>query len=239
MTALRRLACLLVLSPLLFLSPLVVNAQATSAVLTFHFDRPTLPVPTYTINVHPDGTGTYTAMYAVARPESGSRYGAGASVALPAPAAEVTRPVTLPPTLIAHLFEHARAASFFRLTCEANAHNIANTGAKTLTYKGPDGAGECTYNYTENKHVEALATSFQALSYTLDEGRTLDLLQRYDRLGLDQAMKGLLDALHDGRAQEPSVIAPVLKSLVDDSQVMDRVRKRAQTLLDQIPFHNK
>jgi hypothetical protein len=69
----------------------------------------------------------------------------------------------------------------------------------------------------------------------LDEGRQLDHLHRYDRLGLDAAIKFLGQEVTDGRALEVGVIADSLRSIAADSEVMDRVRTRANTLLAMVP----
>ena len=112
--------------------------------------------------------------------------------------------------------------------------NIADTGTKTLTYTGADATGSCTYNYTENKDVQALTDIFQALAETMDIGRQLDHLHRYDRLGLDEAMTSLAQEVASGRALEVGTIAPSLNSIAADGQVMERVRTKAKTLLAQV-----
>ncbi len=124
-----------------------------------------------------------------------------------------------------------RGTDHFRGGCESRQKNIANTGAKTITYTGPDGSANCTFNYSENKAVVALTDMFQEIAETLDEGRSIDLKHRYDRLGLDRELANLAEAVSAGRAIEVATIAPVLHSLCDDSQVMERVRKRAAGLL--------
>lgn len=222
----------------LFALPLALaSAQApppADAVLTFHFVRAGMPVPEYTITLHQTGAGSYRAVYAPpveATSRYGSGYGSGASVsAAPAPA-EVSRDLTISPQTTARLFEHLHNTARLVGGCESHQKNIANTGAKTIAYTGPDGSGECTYNYTENKDVAAIGETFEGIAVTLDEGRSIDLKHRYDRLGLDRELTLLQDAIKDGRAVEIATIAPVLQSLLDDTQVMDRVRKRAAALL--------
>ena len=48
--------------------------------------------------------------------------------------------------------------------------------------------GSCVYNYSDNKNVALLTDTFLGIAFTLDEGRKLDFLHRYDRLGLDAEM---------------------------------------------------
>jgi hypothetical protein len=69
----------------------------------------------------------------------------------------------------------------------------------------------------------------------MDEGRELDFLRRYDRLGLDDAMTFLAQEVSAGRALEVGTIAVSLRSVADDADVMQRVRARARTLLALVP----
>jgi hypothetical protein len=196
--------------------------------LTFHFERAALPVPEYTFTLHKDGSGTYTASYAAQVPSS--KYAPTYPGVAAAPVTPTTRPITLSPKTTALLFDRARSADNFR-TCESRLKNIADSGAKTITYTTAEGSAHCTYNFTENKAVAGITETFQGIAETLDEGREIDLKHRYDRLGLDRDLAILVDNVKEGRALEVATIAPVLQSLCDDMQVMDRVRKRAAGLL--------
>lgn len=214
---------------LLALLLLLAAQPAPDASVTFGFDRPGLPVPAFTLTLHRDGTGTYAATVAPP-PTQSSRY----SPYPPPPAApptQLTRPITLTPQTTATIFEQVQSTHRFHGGCEAKAKNIANTGAKTLTYSGPDGNASCVYNYTEIRAVASLADTFLAIAFTLDEGRKLEHLHRYDRLGLDGEMRILGDAVHEGRALELGNIATELTSIAGDAQVLERVRSAAATLL--------
>ena len=79
----------------------------------------------------------------------------------------------------------------------------------------------------------ALTEMFQAISLTLDMGRKLDFDHRFDRLGLDATMASLTDMVDAGRAMELGTIASTLKSIARDSDVLERVRLRAERLLKQ------
>jgi hypothetical protein len=93
----------------------------------------------------------------------------------------------------------------------------------------------CTYNYTENKDVQALTNIFEGIAETMDEGRTLEHLHRYDRLGLDAAMSFLTQEVSAGRALELGTIAPALRSIAQDADLMQRVRMQARALLSLVP----
>jgi hypothetical protein len=202
----------------------VAAATATQPEVTFQFERPGLPVPKFTVVVHEDGTGSYRGEEA---PVSG---GAGGS---PTPGRSIDRPIKLSSQTAETIFKTARSLDYFNIPCASKAKNIADTGKKTLSYNGSDGHGSCLYNYSENKSVTQLTDTFQALAFTMDEGRRLDFLHRYDRLGLYSEMDTLIHEIEEKRAIEIGNIAPALTSIVADEQLMQRVREKAAKLLAQ------
>ena len=131
------------------------------------------------------------------------------------------------------IFKAAQGAKRFSITCASKAKNIADTGTKTLTYTGVDGTGTCTYNYSEEKNVVLLTEWFQGIAFTMDEGRKLDYLHRYDRLGLDAEMQLMVQAIEEKNALELRNISSTLSSIASDTDVMQRVRVRAAALLGQ------
>jgi hypothetical protein len=197
--------------------------QAATAEVSFHFERPGLPVPKFTLTVDENGTARYEADEV-----SSTR---GAAEADPAPTQHLSRTVTLSRATTEKIFANARALDRFNTVCASKAKNIADTGTKTLHYSGDDGQGRCSYNYSENKRVALLTDLFLGIARTLDVGRKLDFQHRFDRLGLDSTMASLNEEVDGGRAVEVGVIAPTLRSLAEDSEVLQRVRQRAARLL--------
>ncbi len=197
--------------------------QAAVAEVSFHFERPGLPVPKFTLTVDESGVARYEAEEVVSA--------RGAAEADPAPMQRLVRTVTLSRAATEKIFANARALDRFNTACASKAKNIADTGAKTLHYSGDGGDGSCTYNFSENKRVVLLTELFQGIALTLDMGRKLDFQHRFDRLGLDASMASLVEDVDGGRAMEVGVITPTLRSLADDSEVLQRVRQRAARLL--------
>lgn len=191
--------------------------------VTFAFDRPGLPVPHFTLSIQEDGTAAYHATAAPAAPEAGSS----------SQAQDVDRTVTLSPATVQKVFKAARDLKFFNIPCASKAKNIADTGRKVLTYAGADGAGTCTYNYSESKAVAGLTDTFLAISYTMYEGQRLESKHRYDRLGLDDEIASLTHAAQEGQALELGTIASTLNAIAGDVDLMQRVRLRAAKLLEQ------
>lgn len=197
---------------------------ATSSKVSFQFERPGLAVPRYTIVVQEDGTGTYQAQIA---PVSGGNGAMGASTA----AQPVSQPIRISIPTTQAIFGTAHSLDRFNIPCESRAKNIADTGKKTLSYKGSDGQGSCLYNYSENKSVAQLTDTFQAIAQTMDEGRKLQFLHRFDRLGLYSEIDVLSHEVEEKRVLELGNIAPALRSIVADEAVMQKVRERAAHLL--------
>jgi hypothetical protein len=83
-----------------------------------------------------------------------------------------------------------------------------------------------------------LTNTFLAIAYTLDEGRRLEFLHRYDRLGLDEEMTLFGQETEAGRAMELGTISPTLAAIVDDNAIIQRVRLRAQKMLEQAAAEN-
>ena len=198
------------------------QASATAQV-SFHFERPGVSVPKFTLTVDQAGNARYEADEVVV-----ARGGAEAD---PPPTQHLDRTVTLSKATTDRVFATARALDWFNIACASKAKNIADTGAKTLRYTGDDGDGSCTYNYSQDKRVVELTDLFEGIAHTLDMGRKLDFQHRFDRLGLDASTATLVEDVDEGRAVEIGVITPTLRSLAQDSEVLQRVRQRAARLL--------
>jgi hypothetical protein len=200
-------------------------SNGTQAAVSFQFDHNGLPVPHFVLRLREDGTGSYQAEQAARHPTDTNMRGEAEQ--------HIDRELMLSPMMAAKIFKAARSLDHFNVACASKAKNIADTGTKTLTYKGADGAGSCVYNYSENKTVAMLTDAFIGIAYTMDEGRKLEFLHRYDRLGLDAEMNTFTAEVDSGRALELGTIAPTLAAIADDNAVIQRVRLRAEKMLEQ------
>jgi hypothetical protein len=117
--------------------------------------------------------------------------------------------------------------------CETHSKGIANMGTKEVEYAAADASPvRCTFNFTDNKPLSDALEYMLAIAGTVQAGMELDRLHRYDRLGLDPVMIRLAEDAKTGRAVELGAIRPTLENLVTDVAVLERVRTRAQQLLD-------
>lgn len=161
----------------------------------------------WTVRIQADGAGTYS--------ESGATGG--------------TTPLTVSVETLERVKQGEHAAKSGK--CETKSKNVAETGEKTIRFEGPGRVAECTFNYSDDAGLMGAATAFEAIAETMQRGERLQHDLRYDRLGLDAEMDELVEAKKSGRAIEIANISPVLQALVEDDQVIDRVRRKAARLL--------
>lgn len=199
-------------------------APATDPVVQVDFSNPELSPPQWTLVLRADGSGHF-------RSQMGETPKAGLKV-IEAPS--VDRNIQVSQEFAARVFDVAQRHKWFNLQCESQL-KVAFEGWKTFTYAGPQGHGSCTFNYSRDKDIQALGESMQAVAQTILEGARLEVLLQHDRLGLDQEMEFLTEAVQDGRAQQVCAIRDILEKLAGDNDVLERVRKRARSLLDRGP----
>lgn len=129
------------------------------------------------------------------------------------------------------LFRDAREANYFNGDFSFKKHPVASTGKKTLTYGDPDRYFETTYDYSENKAIEEVTNIFAGISNTIEHGRKLTFLHRFDKLGLEEELKGMEAAMESHNLAELQIIRPTLESIAADSAVLNIARQRAKRLL--------
>ncbi len=202
------------------LSQTASPSPAASAQITFAFENARLDPASYTLLIREDGSGRYQS---TPGPDTNATDGvAGAPVA---------RDIEVRDPLLSAFFKAARSHRFFAITCEAPGSHIAFTGKKTVSYSGPDGHGECTYNWSREQPLNQLADDLMAIAYTIEEGRRLVTEHAHSRLSLDAELEALQDAAKDRRALELENISSELEAIANDEAVMSRARNRARALL--------
>jgi hypothetical protein len=212
----------------LILAALPASSQSDSAtepVIQIEFSHPGLTPSHWVLTLHPDGSGHFLSDRENAHP--------AATQTTLEPQLETPnqdRDIHLSATFSDHLFQVAREESYFNKDCESHL-KVAFQGSKKLSYSGADGHGACTFNYANDKEMRALADSLMTVSATILEGARLEMLLRFDRLGLDKETEYMVIASHGGQLQQLCAIRGILERLADDPMVMERVRKRARELL--------
>jgi hypothetical protein len=129
------------------------------------------------------------------------------------------------------LFRDAREANYFNGDFSYKKHAVASTGKKTLTYSDSVRHFSTTYDYSENKAIQEIMNLFSGISNTIEHGRKLVYLHRFDKLGLEDELKGMESAAEGHNLAELQIIVPTLKSIEDDTTVLNIARQRAKKLL--------
>jgi hypothetical protein len=207
----------------LLFSTTQLKAQ-TAAQIRFTYENSRLEPHKYVLVVGEDGSGNFHS-------EGSGSSADGQSMS----SGSLDRPIHVSKALRESMFAAARKNRFFAIACEDGGKNIAFQGTKTMEYQGPDGQGSCIYNWSKNGQIGKLTDQFEAIAATLDEGSKLQRQYEHGRLSLDSEMEILDQMVHERRAMEIENIAPLLQTLAGDEAVLQRVQRRARTLLEAAP----
>lgn len=185
--------------------------------MSFTLDFPGANPSHYEIRVSNDGQGSYSSNGQLSRD------------------AEAADPVALQFSLSdkvrQQIFDLTKRAQYFTGKVDSGRKNIANTGAKTLSYNDGKRTTQTTYNYSLLPAVEQLTDIFQGLSTTLEFGRRLTFFHKYQKLALDDDLKRMEELEQSNSLGDIQAIAPVLESIGNDPAVMRITRSRALRLL--------
>ena len=129
------------------------------------------------------------------------------------------------------LFRYAKEANYFDGDFTFKKHVVASTGKKTLSYSDPARHFSTTYDYSENKAIQEITNIFSGISNTIEHGRKLKFLRRFDKLGLEEELKAMENAAEGHNLAELQIIQPTLESIAEDSTVLNIARQRAKKLL--------
>jgi hypothetical protein len=210
-----------------FLATVSVRAQAPDQnplVPTITFDRiwePFTPQEV-TITVQAGGTATYRSRNPLKAPEAGADPDYSLNFTMSAPDRD-------------KVFRYATEANYFNGDFSFKKHPVASTGQKTLTYADTARHFQTTYDYSENKAIQEITNIFQGISNTIEYGRKLQFLHRFDRLGLEAELKGMESAMESHNLGQLQLIAPTLKRIADDPAILNIARQRAKRLLAKTP----
>lgn len=129
------------------------------------------------------------------------------------------------------LFRDAGEANYFQGDFTFKKHAVASTGKKTLTYADASRHFTTSYDYSENKAIEETTSIFIGISNTIEHGRKLQFLRRFDKLGLESELKVMEDEAETHNLVEMQLIAPTLESIAQDPAILNIARQRAHRLL--------
>src|SRR5215471_19358354 len=173
----------------------------------------------YTVTVQASGKAKYVSRDPTRVPE-------GAEAADP----DYVLEFTMSAATRDRLFLLGKAANYFQGDFDYK-HKVANTGRKTVTYADPARHFQTTYNFSENKDIQEVTRIFQGISNTIEHGRKLQFMRRFDKLGLERELRGMEEMAQSGYLVEIQIIASILQNIINDSSVLNIARERARRLM--------
>ena len=184
--------------------------------------------PQYTVTVDSSGRGRYVSWDPADPPKAAEQ---GTPESAPHADPDFTLEFDVSPATRDLVFQLAKDANYFAGDYDYKAHRMADTGKKVLAYAGPGKTFQTTYNWSENKAIDRLTRLFVGISNTIEHGRKLQFLKRFDRLGLEAELKGMEAMAADNELAEIQIIAPTLENIANDVNILNIARQRARRLL--------
>ena len=196
------------------------SGGVASQELTFEREWQAQAVPYFRITIRSDGSGERSSV----------RPGAGGAAPEGTDGATAGTPLRFSEAIRAKVFAAGDLLSSGK-PCEKGGKKMAQTGTKTLTLRRGDTVQHCTFNYADDRRLQDAIETFGAIEVTLEEEPRLQQILRYDRLGLDAELGRFTEQVKGGRAVELGNLAPLLRSIAGNGELMERVRNRASDLL--------
>jgi hypothetical protein len=111
---------------------------------------------------------------------------------------------------------------------------IAYLGEKTFRYEKGAEVHETKFNYTIDRTANQLLMIFEGLSQQQQDLMNLQQKLKYDRLGVNDALRQFEDDLGKRTLPEPERLLPVLDRVAADPRIVDVARQRARALAERI-----
>jgi hypothetical protein len=111
---------------------------------------------------------------------------------------------------------------------------IANLGQKTFRYERDSEVHETSFNYTLNTSANMLMQIFEGLARQQGDLVLLERSVKYDRLGVNDALRQFESDMDHRLLPEPERLLHVLDQIGADSHFVDIARTRARALAERI-----
>jgi hypothetical protein len=111
---------------------------------------------------------------------------------------------------------------------------IANLGQKTFRYERDAEVHETTFNYTLNTSANMLMQIFEGLARQQSDLVLLERRVKYDRLGVNDALRQFESDMDHRLLPEPERLLPVLDQIGADSHFVEIARTRARAIAERI-----
>lgn len=139
-------------------------------------------------------------------------------------------PFQIGPALTQRIFElTARLRNFKGLDLDVH-RRIANLGEKTFRYEKAGESHEVKFNYTLDDSATQLLNIFEGLTRQESDLSNLERAMRYDRLGVNDAVRQVESDYNEKLLPEPERLLPSLDRVASDSAYIDIARQKARAL---------
>jgi hypothetical protein len=138
------------------------------------------------------------------------------------------------PAVRQKIFELAADLKNFAITDLDVQKKIANLGQKTFRYERDSEVHEATFNYTLNTSAEQLMQIFEGLAKQQGDLVLLEQRLKYDRLGVNDALRQFESDMDHRLLPEPERLLPVLEQIGEDTHIVEIARTRARALAERI-----
>jgi hypothetical protein len=132
------------------------------------------------------------------------------------------------------IFELAAELKNFAISDLDIQKRIANLGQKTFHYERGSEVHETSFNYTLNPTATMLMQIFEGLARQQGDLTLLQRSVKYDRLGVNDALRQFEADMDHRLLPEPERLLPVLDQIGADSHFVEIARTRARALAERI-----
>ena len=138
------------------------------------------------------------------------------------------------PAVRKKIFELSAELNHFAMNDLDVRKRIANLGQKTFRYERDSEVHEATFNYTLNTSANQLMQIFEGLARQQGDLVLLERRIKYDRLGVNDALRQFELDMDHRLLPEPERLLPVLDQIAADSRFVEIARTRARALAGRI-----
>jgi len=136
-------------------------------------------------------------------------------------------------TETASVFELADKVDHFKHPLESPL-KVAFMGKKTFRWEDGPAPSEVTFNYSEDPSAQALLDWFEKMSESAQERIDLERAAKYDRLGVDKALRTLWISLDRKRLVGTEQYLPMLDRIANNESYMHTARTKAAEIAELI-----
>ena len=131
------------------------------------------------------------------------------------------------------IFELADKLDHFKRPLETQL-KVAFMGTKTFRWENGDQKGEVKFNFSEDLSAQAILDWFEKMAESAQLRTDLERAAKYDRLGVDKALRQLLVAMDRKRLVAQEQYLPMLDRIANNESYMHTARMKASEMAEAI-----